>query len=272
MRAVWVLLLHSLRRVRTITLTIGLLLALLQVVLTLVATSIDKTGQFATLGLLMPDFMKQLLGPAVASFLSFAGIVSLGYFDPPVLVAIIGLTITVATQIAFEVESGFLDVVLARPIARHWIVTRSIAVNLVAITVVILCMVAGTSVGLKYIAPPIAELPTPLLVFRLAANLWMQCVAWSAIAMALAASARRRGVAGGIAGVLALVAFLLDYIARLWDAAKAVVWLSPFAYFKPLDLVMGDGLSAKHMLVLGGITLAGWTLAYTIFLRRDISR
>ncbi len=272
MSAAWVLLLHSLRRVRTITWIIGLLLALLQIVLTLVATSIDKSGQFATLGMLMPDFVKAILGPAVASFLSFAGIVSLAYFDPPVLVAIIGLTITVSTRIAFEVESGFLDVVLARPIARHWIVTRSILVSLVAITAVILCMVAGTTVGLKYIAPPVAELPTPALVLRLAENLWMQCVAWSAISIALAASARRRGVAAGIGGVIALVAFLLDYIARLWDAAKALVWLSPFAYFKPLELVMGDGLSLRHVIVLSAVTLTGWGLAYVLFLRRDISR
>lgn len=272
MSEAWVLLWHSLRRVRTITLVIGVLLALLQVVLILVASSIDKSGQFATLGLMMPDFVKALLGPAVASFLSFAGIASLGYFDPPVLVAILGLTITVATQIAYEVESGFLDVVLARPIARHWIVTRSIAVTLVAITMVVALMVTGTSIGLKYIAPAVAEKPTPGLVLQLAANLWMQCVAWSAIAMALAANARRRGIAAGFAGVLALVGFLLDYIARLWDAAKAVVWISPFAYFKPLELVMGDSLPPGHMLVLAGVTIAGWGVTYVLFLRRDIAR
>lgn len=267
-----VLVLHSLRRVRTITLAVGLLLALLQAVLTLVATSIDSSGQFAALGALMPDFVKAILGPAVASFLSFAGIVSLGYFDPPVLVASIGLTITIATRIAFEVESGFLDVVLARPIARHWIVTRAIAVTMIAITVVVLFMMTGTALAVRYIAPPTAALPTAGLILRLAANLWLQCVAWSAISLALAAPARRRGVAAGFAGVLALVAFLLDYIARLWNAAKAVSWLSPFAYFKPLELVMGDPLPWRHVWILGGAAVAGWALAYVLFLRRDISR
>jgi len=68
------------------------------------------------------------------------------------------------------------------------------------------------------------------------------------------------------------VGFLLDYIARLWNAAKAVSWLSPFAYFKPLELVMGDPFPLRHLWILGGITLAAWALAYALFLRRDISR
>ena len=46
-------------------------------------------------------------------------------------------------------------------------------------------------------------LPGAPLIAGLAVNLWLQCVAWSAIALALAAPARRRGAAAGIGGVLA---------------------------------------------------------------------
>ncbi len=76
------LLLHSLGRVRTLVLAIGLLLCLLQVILILVARSLDTGGQFAQLATLLPPFVRELLGPSVTAFLSFGGIVSLGYFEP----------------------------------------------------------------------------------------------------------------------------------------------------------------------------------------------
>ena len=264
------LLWHSLNRVRTLVLVIGSLLALLQIILVLVARSIENAGQFGQLATLLPPFVRALMGPAVAAFLSFGGIVSLGYFEPAVIFAIVGLAIAVGTRIALEIETGFIDLILARPVARHRMVTRAILVALLSLGLVIALMLWGTWIGLTTLAPAGVERPSLKLILSLAANLGLLGLCWSAIALAIASASRRRGVAAGIAGVLALVTFLVDYIARLWGPANPFAWISPFTYFSPLDLVTGTDLPSQHILALAAITVTGFSAAYFLFLRRDI--
>ena len=89
--------------------------------------------------------------------------------------------------------------------------------------------------------------------------------------MAIGCACRRRGSAGAIAGLLALTAYLTDYIGRAWKPAESVAWLSPFRYYTPFELVMGSALPAKSLYVLGGIAIAAFTLAHLLYSRRDIS-
>jgi len=95
---------------------------------------------------------------------------------------------------------------------------------------------------------------------------------WSGIAMAIGSASRRRGVAGSIAGLLALATLLLDYVGRLWQPAEKVAWISPFRYYSPFELVMGTPLPPKHLWVLAAIAVSGIATAYVLFSRRDISR
>ena len=266
------LLLHSLERVRTLVLVIGLLLCLLQVILILVARSLDTGGQFAQLATLLPPFVRELLGPSVTAFLSFGGIVSLGYFEPGVIFAMIGLAIAVGTRLAYEVETGFIDVMLARPVLRHWMVTRAILVNVLSVGLVVARMLAGTWGGLSTHAPATAEQPSTSKITGMALNLALLALAWSSIALAVACASRRRGVAAGIAGIAALVLFLLEYVSDLWDPAKPFGRLSPFHYYDPLAMVTGGSLPMSDVAVLATDTLGACVAAYVLFLRRDISK
>ena len=57
----------------------------------------------------------------------------------------------------------------------------------------------------------------------------------------------------------------------LWPPAQSVAWLSPFRYYNPFELIMGNPLPPKNLAVLGAIALAGFAAAYVLFARRDIS-
>lgn len=104
----------------------------------------------------------------------------------------------------------------------------------------------------------------------LALNLGLLMLCWSGIAMALGAVCRR-SVAGATTGLLALATFLLDYVGRLWPPADRLAWLSPFRYFVPFDLVMGNPLPGENIMVLWAIAMTGFTMAYFLFTQRDIS-
>ena len=129
----------------------------------------------------------------------------------------------------------------------------------------------GTWIGLETLAPAGAARPSVNLIGSLALNLGLLLLCWSAVALALAAAVRRRSVAGASPGVLALAAFLIDYLGRLWQPAESLAKFSPFRYFSPFDLLMGGRLPLKNVAVLLGIALAGFLAAYVLFSRRDIS-
>jgi ABC-2 type transport system permease protein len=259
----------SLKRARTLLVATGLLLAAFQVLLVLVASSIHPS-KFEDLAALLPPFVRALLGPAVASVMSFGGIVCLGYFDLAIVAALLALIIALATLPASEVETGFADLILARPLPRHWIITRTIALVLISTLMMVALMMAGTWVGLAMVAPDDAQWPSPMMIGSLALNLGMLMLCWSSVALALAAACRR-SVASATTGLLALAALLLDLTARLWPAAEPFAWLSPFRYFVPFDLVMGTALPVENILVLWAIAMTGFTVAYLLFSQRDIS-
>jgi len=259
----------SLKRARTLLVATGLLLAAFQVLLVLIASSIHPS-KFEDLAALLPPFVRALLGPAVASVMSFGGIVCLGYFDLAIVAALLALIIALATLPASEVETGFADLILARPLRRHWIITRTIALVLISTLMMVALMMAGTWVGLAMLAPDDAQWPSPMMIGSLALHLGMLMLCWSSVALALAAACRR-SVASATTGLLALAALLLDLTARLWPAAEPFAWLSPFRYFIPFDLVMGTALPVENILVLWAIAMSGFTVAYLLFSQRDIS-
>jgi len=271
MTALFHLIAQLLHRVRKLLLSAGVLLAAFQVVLILQANSIQSSNSFSKMGDLIPPFLRDILGSSFAMFLSFKGIVCLGYFHPVVMGALFSVSVTLATIPVMEIETGFIDLVLARSLARHWIVTRSLLVALISTVYLLAMMAVGTWLGLNKFAAKDAGWPSFEVVGSLAINLGLLMLSWAAIAMAIGCACRRRGSAGAIAGLLALTAYLTDYIARAWKPAESIAWLSPFRYYTPFDLVMGAPLPAKNLYVLGGIAVAGFALAYVLYMRRDIS-
>jgi ABC-2 type transport system permease protein len=65
--------------------------------------------------------------------------------------------------------------------------------------------------------------------------------------------------------------FLLDYVARAWGPAERVAWLSPFRYYNPFEMLTGEPLSVKNLIVLAGISVCGFAVAYFVYNRRDIT-
>src|SRR5262245_5763258 len=165
-----ILLAHSLKRARTLVLALGLLLGAFQVLMVQVARSIEKSGTFEQVSALLPSFVREMLGPSVTSFMSFSGIVCLGYFHPVVMASLVGLTVSMATTATAEMESGFMDLILSRPLARHWIVTRSVVVGVLYIIAPLALMLGGTILALTALVPNRGIWPAPRLILSLVFN------------------------------------------------------------------------------------------------------
>jgi ABC-type transport system involved in multi-copper enzyme maturation permease subunit len=261
----------SLKRVWKLLCATGLLIALFQFLRVHIAASVHQAGEFEQIADLLPPSIRAILGPSLTSVMSFNGIVCGGYFDLGNVIALVALSIALATVPASEIESGFADLILARPMPRHWLITRTVALVLFSILLMLFMIMASTWAGLAVFAPPGHPGPPARQLGALALNLGMLLLCWSGVAMAFGA-AYRRGLASGVTSLLAFAALLLDYAQKLWSPLERIGWLSPFRYFNPYELVAGKPLPVEDLLVLWAIGMTGYTVAYFVMAHRDISR
>jgi len=269
-RAAAVLVRHSLARLRMSLLVMAAALALFQVLLALAAAGLQREGTFEQLASLIPSFVRELVGTALMSMMSFSGIMALGYYHVAIVAVLVGLVVAVATEPAAEVETGFSDLVLAQPVPRAAVITRSAILLVVCPALVVAAMTAGTFIGLWLAGPAAGSRPTAGLVARLAFSLWSVLACWGGVSLIVGAAARRRAVAAGIAGGAAAALMLVDYLSRVWKPIRGIARLSPFHYYNPLDLVMGKPLPPGDIGILLGTGVAAAAVAYVLFQRRDI--
>jgi ABC-type transport system involved in multi-copper enzyme maturation permease subunit len=238
-----------------------------QIAVTAAAASFADAGDFDRLAQLTPAFIQQTLGPVLTSF---DGMVTVGYFDALIVMLFVQVAIYLAAEPAGEIESSLVDLVLARPLPRHWLVTRSLLVMLSCIIALAGAMALGTWLGLWSLAPAGVQWPAPRTVLTFIA--YLMIIAWCFGSASLAACgwARRRGAAQAVIAVAAVTAYLIDLLGMMWAPMRAVARISPFHYFHGSAILAGTADPAQDLGILGTVMLAGIVLAYWRFQKRDL--
>ncbi len=258
---------RSMRRIAPVGLGLAAVLGFFQLVLVVVAASYEQAGSFDRLATLLPAFAQRAFGTAMTSF---AGLTTVGYYETGIILMVAQFAIFAASEPAGDVEAGFVDMVLARPVPRHWVVTRSLVVMMAGTLTLTLMMGAGTWIGLVTLAPPHVRWPQPRLVVNLIAHLTL--VAWSFGAAALAASgwARRRAAAWAPVALAAVAMYLVDFLGLWWTAMWPINRVSPFHFYQGSAILEGRANTALDFSVLTAATVAASAIAYWQFGRRDL--
>lgn len=258
---------RSLRRAAALLGALALLLVAFQIGLVAVAASIEGRGDFDALMQLVPAFAQQTFGLALGSF---AGMAVLGYFDPVPVMAVVQMAIYLGSEPAGDVEIGLVDLLLARPLPRYWIVTRSVVAMTLCILLLILTMAAATAVGLLMFAPAGAARPSAHLVGVMIAHLGATAWCFGGASLAASGWARRRGTAQAPVAITAVGLYLLDVLGESWSVARPFARFSPFHYFHGAAILGGTANTPRDLLVLaaaGGVAVA---IGYWKFSGRDL--
>ncbi len=176
----------------------------------------------------------------------------------------------IGSEPASEIEAGFIDVTLSRPLARQVLLLRTLVLLVAVPAFVVGAMGLGTAAGAAWVMPPTLPKPTTRLVWSLMLNLWALLIAWGGITLAVASVSRRRDRVASIVGLAGVAALLLDYLARAWKPLEAVAWMSPFHFYSPLNLVIGSRFPAADVVALLAVGAAGWTVAFVLYAHRDL--
>jgi ABC-2 type transport system permease protein len=264
------LVVRSLVRARLFMVAACLLLAAFQVALVVQAGSQYEMQAFGRMAELMPAFVRRTLGDLTAAILSFEGVVAAAYFHPVIVMLVAHLAVYLGTEPAHDVESGLVDLLLARPVPRHALITRSLVLIAIGTLVLPFTLALTMWVALPLLAPADAPWPAARVVLAMTVSLTFVSACFGTLALLIASRARRRGVAIAIASVLTVVMYLVVFLEATWAPARAIGWLSPFHYFHPIGMLAGRVELWRDLLVLGTAIAGLSALAYTTFNRRDL--
>ena len=160
-------------------------------------------------------------------------------------------------------ERGFLDTVLAAPLARRTLVAGSFIVRALVVAVVLVVITA-----LTWLTGTIAGADPSLVVLgRGFANVWPLAMLFGGLALLAAGTLHRAASVTAVSvGVLATM-YIVDLMGKLADPIEPLRYASAFKYY---GSAVQDGIDP---LAFAGLALAGAALATAgalLFDRRDV--
>jgi hypothetical protein len=264
----WVLIRRSLARHRALVAGLAGLLSAFQFLLVLVAVNLQRQGLFSQLSAFMPPFMQEALGGMMVA--SFTGTVAFGFFHPVVMLALTCGSIYLASEPAGEVEQGLVDLVVARPVPRHLVITRSLIVCISVSGGIVALMFAANDVAVRLFAAPGTPVLSQSRLMWVALNLLGVVWCFSATSLAMSGYARRRGTAGGTVALVAVLLYLLQFAAAAWRALRPAAIISPFHYYEAMPTLLGVSQPWRNITGLLIATATLVAIAQVLYARRDL--
>jgi hypothetical protein len=258
---------RSLTRHRALIAGLAVLLSGFQLLLVLIAANLQREGLYTQLAALVPPFIQEVMGGAFTA--TFGGTVALGFFHPVVMLSLSCAAIYLASEPAGEVEDGLVDLVVARPVPRHLVITRSAFVYASVTAFIVLLMFLANRGALRWLAPAGAAVP-PARLWWVALNLLAVVWCFGAAALAFGARMRRRAGAAGAVALAAVFLYLLQFAAAAWAPLRPIGRISPFHYYEALRTLLGVGTPTKDIALLLSVTMALLAVAYASYMHRDL--
>jgi len=262
------LLSRSLARHRALIIAVAALLSAFQILDIVVAYNLQANNVYAQFASLVPAFIQEAMGGVLVG--SFPAAIALGFAHPLVVLSLSCVAIYLASEPAGEVEDGLVDLVVARPVPRFLIVTRSALVFVVGSTAIVAAMFITSRITVRSLSPATAAALPALRLGWVAANLLAIVWCFGAAALALASHVRERMRAAGTLELLAVFLYLLQFGAAAWNPLRPFARVSPFHYYEPMRTLLGSTLPAKDIAGLLGASVVMLVLAYVLYAKRDL--
>lgn len=259
---------QSLRQVRKGLIAVGVGAAVFFYLLLLSSSSFATDSSVTELLREPPRAIQAMMGGSF-DFLRPSGWVATGMSHPITLSLFTASALMIASgAVATEVERGTIDLVLTRPIRRTSFLMGKAAASIVAVTFVeamgfLSALVARLTIdGVAEVT--IAELGRAFL------GSWLLFSGFAMVAVLISALSSLRGRAVGLSVGVVVLSFFVNFTALLIDELYDLRFLSPFHYFRAVEVMNDRGLSDMWALV--GIGAVAAAIAFFTFANRDIKR
>lgn len=271
MSAVFTLLWQLLRRSRggLIALTVGLFV--FEYIQPVAIDAFGNLDQLVSIMDLVPKPFLALMNvtPEVVEEVGLPGFLALGFTHPVYHLLVSAAVIWLAARgLAGEMESGQVQVSLARPVSRRqFYLARVLAVALLALWVSVVAAL-GNIAGIL-VSQPDGKMDNWHFVAQIGTSLLL-ALTIGGVALLVSARADRMGQAVGWAAGFLIVSYVIDYFATLWSFLDPLQPFSVFNYYDPPTALAHGAIPWTNVFVLGAISLICALAGVAIFERRDL--
>jgi ABC-2 type transport system permease protein len=183
----------------------------------------------------------------------------------PLVAAIVGVVL--ATRVAADAESGFLDLPLSSRLPRVRYLGASIAAQVVGLAVIAALTIAAIVAVDLIIEPDFDGGRLAMAGF----HAFAMAAAIAGVTCALAVILLDRGRAAGLAAAILILMYLLNVIAQLSPDLKEIARLSLFHYFDLREVIDTGTYPVADSAIFLATAILGWLLALWVFRRRDLA-
>ena len=217
----------------------------------------------------MPPVVEKMLGQGFADVILKYGILTFGFIHPFTFVPFVLLMFMAVSQmLTADIASGAIGFLLSRPLSRRRIFFNMAIVIWAGLAVLSLALFLAPYMGiLFFLKQNLAVAP----FVHLAANLFVVMLLFSGYIAVFAAISDSGKKLFTYSGVIIALFYLVELAAPLWKPLQWLAPINPFAYYRPIQLLMGRRIDSATavLLVLAGAAL--YIIAAQLFQRRDIS-
>lgn len=259
----------SLREGWPVTLGYGLLLALVEVVISFIAPRV-QTGMFTVI--IKMDFARTLLSALLGTTISGdAGaqlVQTVPWVHPLVLLIVFAHEITICTRLpAGEIDRGTIDLLLGLPVSRGQVYASHALVWGVSGAVLLVLGLGGNWLGTRLAH---AAMPSPDRLAITLANAWGLYLAIGCFTLLAASVGERRGRVVGIVLAVVVASFLINFLAEFWTPAKQLNAFSVLSYYRPFFIMQEARWPVRDLTVLVAASAVFFGAGGLVFHRRDI--
>ena len=210
----------------------------------------------------------QALGFYMGSFEEYLGSVVILFL--PILLGIYAV-VTGTKALAGEEDSGTLELVMARPLARWQIVvTKAVAIGIAMIAILFLGALGDAAV-LAGIKTTYETSLMPGSIFRAMLTGWPIVMAFAMISFFLGSFMPSRRLASVVATLILIASYFGENIAGMVESLDVVKPFSLFTYFDSSAAVFTRGPETSDVLVLLGVAAVFFALTLVSFQQRNVT-
>ncbi len=207
--------------------------------------------------------------PEFIAMSGLAGYLSIGFTHPLFFVMTSAALVSlIGRSIAGEIESGALELAIARPVSRSSVYLSRLLATGVTIGLLIAAAIAGLTTGVL-LGNPDGELAWRHLI-EVSVITALLLAAVAGVTLALTAASDTTSQAVGRATAFIVVSFVIDYLAAIWTVIEPFDPLSIFSWYNPAPAFVDGSIAVTDVIVLGSVAVTGAILGGIIFTRRDL--
>jgi len=218
---------------------------------------------------ILPSSVRAILGGESIDLSTSNGFLAIGALHP--LALVLGAAFAIGHPVrsfAWQIQSGTIELILARPVRRWVYATAQIAVLAAGAAAI-----AAVGWFGSYLGSIIVVLPHPFDAagfVRIAGLGCLLMLGVGGVASAIAAASSDAARAATIAAIFPVFSYLLHLAAQLWPPMSVLRWASFMQYYSPHRILAEGAVPPGSIAALGGLALAGSLAAVVIFVRRDL--